>query len=199
MVCPPTRRWRFHADRLVPDSLLQLLRWNSDFVRTMASGRFVHSRDYWDEVGRPVADALEAMATLCCTVRRDVTFRAFVRLTRSARYDVVFLIAHHLTGDGGVEFADGPCRFEHLRGATAGTTTLVLFVCDSADERDGFVAASNHAHAAGGAAWRLPFRPATLFLLYWLRELDGGRTLQEAMDRAVRTFTDRSDDEVPRV
>jgi hypothetical protein len=201
-VCPPTSAWRIRADRLLPDALLRLCGWQSDFVRTMASERFVTFDDYWREIGRPVRQVLRVMSKTACTVRRDVTFREFERLCTSGRFDIVFLVAHHMhggrAGAGSPEFSDGPKPVEEIyRVITGARVSLILFSCESSDWRDEIVARSVHASAAGGAPWRLPFRLATLFLLYWLRECDGVRTLDEALARAIRTFMDRKDDEVP--
>jgi hypothetical protein len=199
MVCPPTRLWRCYADRWLPDALLRLAGWRSDFLRTMASGRFVTCQNYWHEIGRPVADALQVMSAMRCRVQRDATFREFTRWATSDRFDVVFLIVHHITLEGVAEFADGPRSFDQVRSAGGrGPGALILFMCESAEWRDAIVAASSHTTVTGGAAWRLPFRQTTLFLLYWLREFDGKRTLEQARDSAIRAFEDRLDDEVPR-
>jgi hypothetical protein len=200
MVCPPTRLWRCYADRWLPDALLRLTGWRSDFLRTMVTERFVTCESYWREHGRPVAEAIQVMSAMRCRVRRDSTFREFTRWAASGRFDVLFLIVHHIMREDVAEFADGPRSFDQVRGAGGrGPGALMLFMCESAEWRDAIVAKSNHATVTGGAAWRMPFRHSTLFLLYWLRELDGKHTLEQARDGAIRAFEARQNDEVPHV
>lgn len=197
LVCPPTRWWRIRADRALPDVLLRLLGWDSDFVRTMATERFATVQRYWREVGGPVATALHQIARRGTCVVRDATFRQFVLLYQSGRYDVVCLVAHHLQEHDAPEFSDGPIPLAEIRSVTSdGGPALLLFCCTSAEWRDDLVEGARHQMLAAGAPWRLPFRHATLFLLYCLREINGTKTLEEAVARAVLAFTSRSNDEV---
>jgi hypothetical protein len=197
-ICPPTSAWRIRLDRLLPDALLRLCGWQSDFARTMATERFLTFDEYWLEVGLPARLTLDAVASVCTTVR-DVTYRRFAALHASGDFDVVFLVAHHARRHGidAAEFADGPRPFADVYESVARQpAAVVLVLCESDRWRDRIVARSQHAIAAAGAPWLMPFPEALLFLHFCLLQFDGRRALDEAVDRATRAFLTRPDNGV---
>jgi len=187
LVCLPIGSVRFLAARHLPHSWRSALGLESDYAEQIAR-EFNSHADYDREVGIELRSEINNLASTGVRVSFKGTFELFSRTIRQ-EHSVVIVIAHH--AEDGIEFYDAVYSWESvqtdLRAAHDPVTcALVLIVCESEGWKMDLAKCRVGTGALAAYLTEISPLDSVRFVREWVTELNGKRTLFEAMDRATR-------------
>jgi hypothetical protein len=190
--CVPLARWRYWIERNMSEDWLHRLRLRSDFLRTCDVRSGVNWYGLWEAHIAPTEEALKAISrNSSVPVFRNVTPARFQKIVANAQMRLVFLLAHHPVGKGGIELGNCFMPWVDVRAALARHQAIALVVCDSGEWMGEILEREWPTAAAAGGPYRFPVPQAVEFVKFWIEEIVQGAGLIAARDRAVSRFYSR--------
>lgn len=153
-------------------------------------------KDYEQYVVLPIFQEIEFIkANSHATIDYDVTFNDFKQALLSDDFEVIYLIAHHITSAKGdfIEFADGGESFTHVLQFLATLTTIqkksiIFVVCESQIIENASSNAFLNLKSIGSASWKVPLIEGFQFIKHWVFNFNGQHTLSSAYSQAIIQF-----------
>ena len=139
-------------------------------------------------------DILELKENTNCDIDYDVTFREFSLAMKSAKYDVIFLIAHMINSGKQfmLEFADGGIKlskvYKILSAEKEKGQAPIFLVCESQSELEKVKKVSPESITyIATSDWKIPVVPGFEFLKYWIMCINNN-TLIDAYSMAISKY-----------
>jgi hypothetical protein len=162
--------------------------------------------DYEKNIVQPVTESLYCIRNQSSAyIVYDATFRNLKKALTSRKFDVVFILAHHIKNNkkdeppikdhppdtnSQIEFADGGYAHEEIYDLLDSldrdqNVSLLFFVCESEDLQELFYGKLDTVKSVASAYWKMPMVEGIQFIKTWIFFMDGGNTLSQAYDFAI--------------
>lgn len=207
LISPPLTEDRARCDLREPNWIQKLWKLPKEFAKLQFK-RLSSWERYEKEIALPVAKHLKELYELTehPYIIPDATFCDFRKVLSNDKFQLVFLIAHHMMKvsqaktvedrqnlDGAIEFADGGRNMESILACIKSAcrrrpVNLVYVVCYSDDLRSNCYMLSPKVKAIGGFPSLAHFVTGVEFAKEWIMKCDGIRRISEAHDAAMRVM-----------
>ena len=195
LVCPPLTKKKFNRDRLRGRFSFFFLK-KKEFIQEQLN-YFPTWRDYEEHVVLKVVKYLFRIKNVHhADVFYDISFSKFKKIVELRKYDVVFLVAHHIESEtrelGLIEFADGGIsidEFSDVIKKNFSGISLVLFVCKMGMFKHQIHSELETIATVVASYWRMELLKGVEFLEIWISFFDGKTILFDAYSKAIRKFT----------